>query len=886
MNRNWLQFHRNILFLALVLPLCLGTVIPFAAAQNTEVRNLEKVSLQLKWKHQFQFAGFYAALEKGFYQEAGLDVTLIEGGPDIDFIGTVVSGDAQYGVEMPDLLLRRVQGDPVVVLACIYQHSPIALMSLSESGIRSPHDLIGRKIMLRPASNADLRAMLSNEGIEEGAVSVMDHSFNFDDLLQGKTDAMSLYSTAYASEFKSRGIAFHSLSPYSYGVDFYGDCLFTSEKEIDRHPERVEKFRSASLKGWEYAMNNPTEIAQLIHEKYAPDKSIEALVFEAEQMAPLLLHHVIEIGHINPGRWTHIADTFVRQGMLEANYTLEGFIYSPSPTSFNWWFYVGFGLLGGALLVGGVANVWNRRLHIAVVQRTLALKKSEERFRDLVETTSDWIWEVDVDGFFTYSSPQAESILGYSPEELKHKTAFDLIADDKVEEIRAVYEKLVAASAPMTAMENVNLHKDGTRVVLESTGIPIFDESGKLKGYRGIDRDITERKKAEQERQLLETQMQQTQKLESLGVMAGGIAHDFNNILFAILGNADLALDEMPLEAIGREFLHEIQTAARRASGLTDQMLAYSGKGALAVENIDLSDLVHEMAHLLEVSHTKRALVKYDFKEHLPLIEGDPSQLRQIVMNLITNASEAIGDEGGIITVETGAIEATQEYLATTYANDELPGGCYVYLKVTDTGCGMDEQGKSRIFEPFFTTKFTGRGLGMAAVLGIVRSHRGAIDIQSDVGQGTAIATLFPALDETARPLAEESRGDDEWVGHGTILVVDDEPQIVDLIKRILERKGFTILTAEDGRQAIDTFRKFSDDIVCVVLDLTMPNLGGDEAFIQMRAIREGVKAVLVSGYSEEQLKERVENLGFAGFLKKPVQSRELLEKVRATLEV
>ena len=290
--------------------------------------------------------------------------------------------------------------------------------------------------------------------------------------------------------------------------------------------------------------------------------------------------------------------------------------------------------------------------------------------------------------------------------------------------------------------------------------------------------DITERRQAEEERRNLEAQMQQTQKLESLGVMAGGIAHDFNNILYAILGNADIALMEMPHEAVGRENLQEIQIAARRASGLTDQMLAYSGKGALAIEKMDLSGLVQEMAHLLEVSHTKKAIVKYRFEENLPAVEGDASQLRQVVMNLITNASEAVGEEGGIITVETGATEATKEYLATTYTHDELPRGRYVYLKVTDTGCGMDEEAKRRIFEPFFTTKFTGRGLGMAAVLGIVRAHKGAIDIQSEVDRGTTTKVLFPALDELAKPSVEDAPQEQDWRGSGTILVVDDERQV------------------------------------------------------------------------------------------------------------
>ena len=396
--------------------------------------------------------------------------------------------------------------------------------------------------------------------------------------------------------------------------------------------------------------------------------------------------------------------------------------------------------------------------------------------------------------------------------------------------------------------------------------------------------DVTERKRREEEQRRFDAEMQQTQKLESLGVMAGGIAHDFNNILFAVLGNADLALGVMPPEAAGREHLREIQTAARRAAELTDQMLAYSGKGALTIEKIDLSGLVREMAHLLEISHTSKAIVRYHFDENLPAVRGDASQLRQVVMNLITNASEALGEDGGLITVTTDVTQATAEDLAATYANDELPDGRYVYLEVADSGCGMDEETVRRMFEPFFTTKFTGRGLGMAAVLGIVRAHDGAFDIQSEVDCGTTVKVLFPALDEPATPPVDEAPREDNWAAHGTILVVDDEPQIRNLTRIVLERKGFTVLTAEDGLQATEVFREHQDDIVCVLLDLTMPHMGGEETIVGLRQSRGDVRVVLVSGYSEEELKERVEDLGFAGFAKKPVQMGDLLEAVRAVL--
>jgi PAS domain S-box-containing protein len=405
--------------------------------------------------------------------------------------------------------------------------------------------------------------------------------------------------------------------------------------------------------------------------------------------------------------------------------------------------------------------------------------------------------------------------------------------------------------------------------------------------------DITKRHEAQEkleaatkERHELELQVQQKQKLESLGVMAGGIAHDFNNILFAILGNADLALDSMPPDAEERYFLTEIETVARRAAELTEQMLAYSGKGSWAMEKVDLSSLIAAMAHLLEASLPKKAVVEYQFEEALPAVLADPSQLRQIVMNLLANASEAFGEDSGRIVVKTGFTLASQAYLAETHSHEPLAAGRYVYLEVVDTGAGMTEEAQRRVFEPFFTTKFTGRGLGMAAVLGIARAHNGAINIETAPGKGTTIRFLLPALGERVLPPGEIKALDEHWKGHGTICLVDDEAQIRKMLTTTLTRKGFSVLTAADGLEAIKVFQAHRDEITCVLMDLTMPRMGGEECFIQLQGIRDDIPVILISGYSEEDLSECVKTMGFAGFIQKPVLHKELFEKIRTVLEI
>ncbi|MGD0091049.1 MAG: PAS domain S-box protein [Planctomycetota bacterium] len=397
-------------------------------------------------------------------------------------------------------------------------------------------------------------------------------------------------------------------------------------------------------------------------------------------------------------------------------------------------------------------------------------------------------------------------------------------------------------------------------------------------------RDITERQKAEEERRQLEGRALHAQKLESLGVLAGGIAHDFNNILQAILGNTELAAYQLASSSPARPYLQNMESACRRAAGLCQQMLAYSGKGRFVVEALGLNDVVRDMTHILEVAISKKAVLKYNLADNLPAIEADANQVRQVFMNLITNASEALGEANGVIAVTTGALEVEQAYLAETYVAENLPAGLYVYAEVADSGCGMKPEVKQRMFEPFFTTKFTGRGLGMAAVLGIMRGHRGAIKVYSEPGKGTAIKVLFPASKKAA---AGQERAENEalWRGSGMVLVVDDEPAILATATAMLQLLGFQVLTASDGRKALEVYRAHPGGIACVLLDLTMPNLDGEETFRELRRMDPNAHVIITSGYNEQEVTQRFAGKGAAGFIQKPYQMATLRAKLRAALE-
>ena len=398
-------------------------------------------------------------------------------------------------------------------------------------------------------------------------------------------------------------------------------------------------------------------------------------------------------------------------------------------------------------------------------------------------------------------------------------------------------------------------------------------------------RDASEEKRLEQEKRRIEEQMLHVQKLESLGVLAGGIAHDFNNILMAVLGNADLALMRLAPASAARENVLRIEQAARQAAELARQMLAYSGKGRFVVETLDINDVIAEMTHMLDVSVSKKAILRYNLARNLPAIEADATQLRQVIMNLVINASEAIGEQSGLITISTGAMECDRAYLSETWIDEGLSEGLYVFLEIADTGCGMERETVSKIFEPFFTTKFTGRGLGMAAVLGIVRGHKGAIKLYSECGKGTDFKILLPAAGRAFTRQTEAAPHTETWQTTGTVLLVDDEGTIRELGTEMLQELGFDVLTAGNGREALEIFNPKKDEIACVILDLTMPRMDGEETFRELRRIKPDVRVVLSSGYNEQEVTQKFIGKGLAGFIQKPYRMAELGRKLREVIE-
>ncbi len=520
------------------------------------------------------------------------------------------------------------------------------------------------------------------------------------------------------------------------------------------------------------------------------------------------------------------------------------------------------------------------------VERTL--RESERRLRTMIDAVPDFICFKDPEGRWLEANEYGLRMFDLQDKDYRGKTDVELATlspsyREALLTCRETDQKAWEAGRPRRGDEVV-AGADGRTYVYDVIKVPTYHPDGSRRGLVVFGRDVTERRKSEQQRRELETKMQHAQKLESLGLLAGGIAHDFNNLLVGILGNAELALDETAASSPLRDYLQGIQQAAHRAAELTSQMLAYSGKARFVTEPVDLNALVREMAHLLEIAISKKVTIHYDFQPDLPPVSADPTQLRQVIMNLITNASEALGDRAGAIRISTGVRTCDRAYLSRACVGEALPPGQYVFTEVADTGCGMDAETKARIFDPFFTTKFTGRGLGLAAVLGIMRGHGGALLVESAPGKGSSFCLLLPPTARDPRHPAAPTTDVARSTGLRTILVVDDEPGVRSVVRATLEHAGYRVLTAGDGDEALRVFRDHADEIACVLLDLTMPQKSGNEVMAELQALRADIPIVLTSGYDETDVVNRFGKQALAGFVQKPYRGRDLLAAIDAAL--
>jgi PAS domain S-box-containing protein len=510
------------------------------------------------------------------------------------------------------------------------------------------------------------------------------------------------------------------------------------------------------------------------------------------------------------------------------------------------------------------------------------IRESEATLRAYLESAAQGVMAVEQCGRIVLVNRKVEEMFGYQRDEILGQSLTLLIPEQKrdkhAETCWDFFQHL--HEGPMAALESAARHRDGTEFSVEINLSYVETAKGVL-GLALIS-DTSQRIKLEQ-------QLRQTQKLESLGVLAGGVAHDFNNLLTGILGNASLALETLSTDNPVRIQIRDILRASERASHLTRQLLAYAGKGHFVVEPINISGLVREISSLIQTSISRNVQLRLELQDDLPMVEADAGQLQQLIMNLVINGAEAIGPEhNGTVLVTTSVQHVDAAYLQSTlkdaFGTPNLPEANYVTLQVHDTGCGMDDETIVKAFDPFFTTKFTGRGLGLAAVQGIVRGHKGSLKVYSSPGQGSTFKVLLPASQskpvEIRQTLAAQPHGDG-----ALILVIDDEDVVRRAAKAMLERYGYSVVVAENGKDGVDLFQMLDQKVALVLLDMTMPVMGGEETLRHLRAKRPDLKVLLSSGYNEVEAIRRFSGKGLAGFVQKPYSAITLAEKVKSVLE-
>ncbi len=527
---------------------------------------------------------------------------------------------------------------------------------------------------------------------------------------------------------------------------------------------------------------------------------------------------------------------------------------------------------GGGVLAGYV-GAWFDITDLKDAQRSLEI--SEQRFRTLVAGTTSLVWETDAKGAFVAPQPGWESFTGQTYQEYRGFGGYSAIHPDDSPSVAARWNAAVESRRSFNAEFRL-WHTPGRQYRhVTSRGIPMMAADGEVVQWIGTITDATERR-------LLEERLRQAAKLESLGVLAGGIAHDFNNLLVGILGNASLlqSLIDGPEQ---QEIADQILKAGERAAVLTQQMLAYSGRGRFVVEPTDLSIETGEIVPLVRSSIPRHVDLVLHLAESLPAAELDRAQFQQLVMNLVINGAEAIEGRAGTVTVSTYSQTLGLEEIATQFPAEPIQPGVYVVLEVQDTGHGMDAETQARIFDPFFTTKFTGRGLGLAAVMGIAKGHKGAIQVISSPGSGSTFRFFLPA---TSAPLAAPAPIESPLVREAdktTILVVDDEDVVRKVAEHALTRHGFQVLLASNGREAIRVLEANRDAIGAIVLDLTMPVMSGEDALVLLRRIRPDIRILASSGYSQSEAARRFGG-AIDGFIQKPYSAQNLLTALRSML--
>lgn len=876
-RRILIQTYKTIICLIVIL-----SFFPFETTIGSNSTPPGQVSLYLKWRHGYQFAGYYAALEKGYYRDAGLDVVLKEASVNLNSTDAVLNGISQYGVGSSSILNARLSGDPLVVLAAIFQHSSYVLLSRKDRGIRSPSDLIGKKVMLESDSEyIFFEAVLRQEGLVASDVRIVPNTWMLDDIINGNVDAVAAYITDQPNQMKLQGVEPFVLRPIDYGIDFYGDCLFTSEKEIAENPDRVKAFRQASLKGWEYAMNNVDEMIDLI--LLMPDVrnrgvTAEHLKYEAEQMKHLILPNFIEIGHINPGRWKHIADTYVGLGLLDKNYSLDGFIYDPNQHPNNKWIRILLLILISMNLLVLFAWIGRRQILKIINSRTQVLRESEAKLIQAQELAGIVKWDLNLVDDLFYN--MADFFEFYNVENKDGKISFDgflgLIHPDDREKVK------VALSH---AIENNIVYEVEHRLLLENGRIEWVSEFGKIEYDEhgvpirafGTTQNITHFKNVETE--LKEALEKATESDRIKSTFLATISHELRTPLNPIIGFSELINEEMAIGDI-INFNKIINASGNHLLGIVEDLfditLIESGEVKIVKEDINIHFTLSNVLDIIKLEQRKLEKDEIQIEINVPenfetsYVSTDLSKFKQILLNLLKNA-----------------LKFTQKgQISFGYKEVEMEGENMLEFFVKDTGIGVAKEKHETIFNLFIqaqdsnTREYGGTGIGLSICKKLSELLGGKIWLESEFGKGSTFFFTIPmsrSLKEMKMVVEEEKKRID--LKEELVLVVEDDKLSSEYLSIVLLKVGIKTVSANNGKRAVEICKE-NQNVKLVLMDVNMPEMNGYEATKAIKQIKPELPVIMQTAYAILGDEGKCMQAGANGYLSKPIKKEKLIEMV------
>lgn len=821
-------------------------------AFTAHAAQLTPVTLQLKWRHQFQFAGYYVAQERGYYREAGLEVRLVEAQPGLEPIEEVLKGRAEFGVGTTDLLLYRHRGQPVVALAAVFQHSPVALMTRAGSGVRSVADLSGKKVMVEPHS-AELRAFMSRQGLGKGAVDELVHTFDPRDLIEGRAEAMSVYVTDEPWNLSTEGVPYSLFTPRSVGIDFYGDILFTTDDLVRHQPELVEAFRSASMRGWHAAMADPVAAVKLVLAR-SQRKSAAQLHFEADAMAPLLQMELVEPGYMSPTRWREIADVYAEVGMLPANAEFDGLLYSkPEPTP-TWvkWTLSGLGAL--ALVLASAAFI--------IARSNRRTRESEARFRALYERSPDPCFVLRDERVVSCNTAAAEA-LGFSTREALVDRRWSELSpstqssgETTVTSSRAHFEEAQREGVSRFEWDLTRL--DGGSVPLRVT-LSRLPFSGEALLYASC-QDISQTRTLEQSLRQATVEATDASRLKSL--FLANMSHEVRTPLTAIIGVAELGRDARDLEE-ARQFFATISGAGSTLVALANDLLDVSRleAGRLRLEEgpVDVRAVVKQSVALLRAQAAQKQLrLDVEVAADVPQwVTSDRVRLQQILTNLVSNAVK-FTERGGV-------------RVAVSWHD------AWLEVAVEDTGVGLSPEQQAKLFQPFTqadesrTRRHGGAGLGLALSRQLARLLGGDLLLTSEAGKGSVFTARLPAPRDVVEPGPKAAVTAD--LSSLRVLVVEDNKVNQLLATSLLKKAGASAEVAENGRLAIERLQRGAHDFDVVLMDMQMPELDGLETTRVLRRDPrfDALPILALTAHALDEERERCLSAGMNGYLSKPI---------------